>query len=420
MLESVMCGRYAGRAATLALVQFVCVAAACHAGNLIVVGSDGKELHADGRYSVLSDPAPDTVTVLDARTYPPRVAAVIEGAPHSNSGPPQSIAITPDEKLILVSVPNHVDPADGTKLVEDDYVSVIDMDGTPPKVINRVTVGKRPLGIAVSPRGDIALVANYTDGTVSVLSIRGKEVTLVRNVPVGEPNGRSGVTGVAIHPSGKWALATKRWDHSVALLSIDGEDVQYITLRDPTNPGVPGDKRYPGSGDISVGSNPRAVAISPDGRFAAVGNIGRNSGDQDSVTIIDMAANPMRAIDVIGTGQRPEAVAFSPDSKWLAVATMNGAQKSSKSPFANAHGKVTLFAARGKSFVKVGEADAGKNLQGVVFTPDSKYLMSEDYEEAQLSIYRVERNALKDTGKRIRIPHAFPASISIAPIPLPR
>lgn len=369
---------------------------------------------------MLSAPGPDTVTVLDAASFPPRVVSVIQGAPHSNSGPPQSIAITPDEKLVLVSAPNHVDPNDATKLVEDDYVSVIDLDASPPRVIKKVAVGKRPLGIAISPRGDIAMVASYTDGAVTVLAINGKDVSRLKDVSIGQPEGKTGVTGIAISPDGKWALATKRWDHSVALLSIEGTEVTYITQRDPTNPGRAGDMRMPGSGDISVGSNPRAVTISPDGHFAAVGNIGRNSGDNDSVTIIDMSARPIRAVDVFGVGQRPEALAFSPDSRWLAVGVMNGAQKSKSSPFANEHGKVLLYSIRGTKFAKVGEADAGKNLQGVLFTPDSKFILSENYEEGEVAAFRVSKDGLKDTGKRIRIEGAFPASIAAAPSRKPR
>src|SRR5262249_10713142 len=80
-------------------------------------------------------------------------------------------------------------------------------------------------------------------------------------VKVGHPEGKSGVTGVAISPDGQWALATKRFEDSVALLRIDGTQVTYIAERDVFEV-----RSGPRTGDIAVGSNPRAVAMSPLGR----------------------------------------------------------------------------------------------------------------------------------------------------------
>ena len=53
---------------------------------------------------------------------------------------------------------------------------MIDLKANPPAVIGNVTVGKQPSGMAISPKGDLALVCNRAEGTISVLSIRGKEV----------------------------------------------------------------------------------------------------------------------------------------------------------------------------------------------------------------------------------------------------
>jgi DNA-binding beta-propeller fold protein YncE len=164
------------------------------------------------------------------------------------------------------------------------------------KEIDTVAVGKRPLGIACSPTGTLALVADWANATISVLRIDGKHVTRIDAVKVGHAEGKSVVTGVAISPDGQWALATKRFDDSVALLRIDGTTVTYIAERDVFEV-----RSGPRTGDIAVGSNPRAVAIAPNGRWAAVGNIGLNSGDTDSVSIIDMTRIPPQW----GNGRRP-------------------------------------------------------------------------------------------------------------------
>ena len=71
------------------------------------------------------------------------------------------------------------------RLEPDNKVFLIDLKATPPKVIGTITVGKQPSGMAISPKGDLALVANRADGTISVLSIRGKDVLVVDTVTVG-------------------------------------------------------------------------------------------------------------------------------------------------------------------------------------------------------------------------------------------
>jgi DNA-binding beta-propeller fold protein YncE len=383
-------------------------------GRLIVMANDGKEPHKDGSYSVLDKPLPDSITIFDASTWPPRAIAEIDGVPNSNSGPPQSVCITPDEKLVLVSTPNRVDPKDRTKLIPEDYVSVVDVETKPARVIDKVAVGKRPLGIACSPTGRLALVADWADATISVLSINGKKVERIKAVKVGNADGKTGLTGVAISPDGKWALATKRFDDTVALLKIEGSEVTYVAERD-----VFERRSGPRTGDIAVGSNPRAVAFSPDGRWAAVGNLGLNSGDTDSVSIIDMASSPPRGVDVFPVGQRPESLAISPDGKWLAVGVMNGSNKVLTSKFRNENSKVILYSVADAKATKVGEILTGKNQQGVIFTPDGKYILAQDYEGGVVVGYEVSATGLKQTTWKFKPSSGgYPASIAVAPAPV--
>ena len=102
---------------------------------------------------------------------------------------------------------------------------MVDLKASPPKVIGTITVGQQPSGLAISPKGDIALVANRAEGTISVLTIRGRDVLVVGTVPVGTAADQ--VSAVAITPDGKRALAVKSAANKVALLSIDGDKVTY-------------------------------------------------------------------------------------------------------------------------------------------------------------------------------------------------
>src|SRR5262249_46921060 len=267
----------------------------------------------------------------------------------------------------------------------------------------------------VRPFGTTVCNVNHINATISVLTIDGKHVRRIDAVKVGHPEGKSGVTGVAISPDGQWALATKRFDDSVALLRIDGSTVTYIAERDVFEV-----RSGPRTGDIAVGSNPRAVAMSPDGRWAAVANIGLNSGDTDSVSIIDMTLTPPQGVNIFPVGQRPEAVAISADGHWLAVGVMHGSNKRLDSKFRHEYSKVWLYAMQGTTATKVGEAHGGKNQQGVIFTPDGQYILGQNYEEGELPPYQVTPTGLQDTGWRLPITGAFPAAITSAPAPLQR
>ena len=58
-------------------------------------------------------PPPDTVTLIDLSARPPRIIAELN-APSSWSGPPQMVAVTPDESVALLSSSLKLNPADPT------------------------------------------------------------------------------------------------------------------------------------------------------------------------------------------------------------------------------------------------------------------------------------------------------------------
>jgi DNA-binding beta-propeller fold protein YncE len=95
-----------------------------------------------------------------------------------------AVQITPDGKLAIVN--NIGGGQDG----QIDTVGVIDLEASPPRVIDQVVVGDGPEGLAVSPAGGYAasLLLNGTGGTpktafyrhdksyVALLKIDGKTV----------------------------------------------------------------------------------------------------------------------------------------------------------------------------------------------------------------------------------------------------
>lgn len=378
----------------LALLALTVLAAPAWAGHLVLSANDGKYPNIEGVYKVADPAPPDTLTILDVSGFPPRVVAEIP-VKHSVIGPPMGVALTPDEKLALVSCPNTVDPRDKTKVVNVDGLQVIDLEASPPRLIATVMLGRRPCGLSINRTGDLALVAHPSDGTVSVLTISGKTVTHVGNVKVGDD--KSIVNHVGIGPDSKWALATKRGENAVALLTIDGTKVEDMKQ------------------DITVGSNPYGLDMSPDGTLAVVANLSvRATADVDTVTLIDMTRRPIRSVEFVTVGVGPEGLAISPDGKWLAVALQNGTNRPKTHPARAENGRLLLFALREGTATKVGEAPTGKNTQGVTFTPDGKYILVQNYVEKELAAYRVTGTGLEDTGVRVKV-SGHPASIRIAP-----
>jgi DNA-binding beta-propeller fold protein YncE len=352
--------------------------------QIAVSGNDNKVLNVNGVVTVVTNPPPDTVSVIDLKASPPRVIAEVQ-APVSVVGPPLSIAVTPDEGLALVTASNKVDPNDRTKQAPDNRVTVIDLKVNPPKVIATLEAGMGAAGISINRQGTLALVSNLVDGTVSVFTIQGKTVTPAGTVEVGGVKAGGGM--VAISPDGKTALVSRNNDHKVSVLSIDGSKVEYT-------------KR-----DMTPGQRPIVLDIASNGAFAVVGSLaGGPTGDNDSVSLIDLTAKPPRVVDTIGVlGSTAEGLKISPDSSVVGVGVHNGSNRAKDSPFYNDAGKLVIVRVTGKTLTRVAEAPTGHWSQGVAFSPDGKTILVGNMVEKDYWVFQWDGSSLKDTGQRVKV-----------------
>src|SRR5215813_8673682 len=207
--------------------------------EIAISANDSKLKLVNGKTEVQKG-ASDTVTFIDLRASPPKVLAEIE-APTSVVGPPMSVAISPKEDIALVTGAMQIDAGDPTKQVPDDKLTVIDLSplkpslvarlrsavgagpkGAPtvPKVLATLQAGKGAAGVSINKAGTLALVANRSEGTVSVFTIAGSTVTAAGKVTVGGE--KSGPSSVVFDPDGKTALVTRDNDHRISMLSIEG------------------------------------------------------------------------------------------------------------------------------------------------------------------------------------------------------
>jgi DNA-binding beta-propeller fold protein YncE len=347
--------------------------------QIAVVATDTKVELVNGVSKVVQNPVPDTVTIVDLKASPPKVIGEVQ-APGSVVGPPLSVAITPDESLALVTAAMK---NEGDKQVPDNRMSVIDLKASPPKVIATLETGASPAGLSINRKGDLALVANRSEGTVSVFKISGKTVTPAGKVTIADA--KSGVSHVAFTPGGSMALVTRDGDFKISVLAIDGDKVEYT-------------KR-----DLHAGLRPYGLDISARGDIAVVANIGIGGGDADTISVIDVQAKPPRVVDTVTVGQTPEGIILSPDGRLCAVVVMNGSNKAKESPFFNDAGKVIVYRVAGQSLSKLGEAAIGHWSQGVVFSDDNKTLLVSNMVEKNLQVFSIDGNSVKDTGHKIAL-----------------
>ena len=221
--------------------------------QIAVSANDGKAILVDGVTKVASPLSPDTVSIIDLNVSPPKVIGEV-AAPASVVGPPLSVAVSPDESIALVTSAMKIDPADTTKTVPDNRMSVIDLKAKPPAVIATVETGLSPAGVSFNRAGTLALVANRSEGTVSIFTVKDKALTNAGKVDFGVKT--SGPSHVVFTMDGKMALVTRDGDNKVSILSVDGDKIEYT-------------KR-----DMGAGLRPYGIDISSKGDAAVVANIG--------------------------------------------------------------------------------------------------------------------------------------------------
>ena len=389
--------RHYTRAAVVAVVLMVGTGAAAFA-ELAVSSNDSKLKLVNGKTEVQKGPPADTVTFINLRASPPKVLAEIE-VPNSIVGPPTSVAVSPKEEIALVTSAMQIDPADPTKQATDDKLTVIDLSPlkpslvtrlrtavgaaskgatTTPKVLATLQAGKGASGVSINKAGTLALVANRSEGTVSVFTISGTTVTPAGKVTVGKPD--SGPSHVVFTPDGKRALVTRDNDHRVAVLTVDGSKVE-ATNR-----------------EIASGLRPYGIDVAPKGEVAVVGNVGiSGNGDASTIGVIDLKLEPPRLVNVYTVGQAPEGIKLSPDGKFVAVTVVNGSNLPPDSPFYNEAGLLQVWARNGTQLTKVGEIAVGKWCQGIAWAANSKTMLVQCAADEEISVIR-----FTGTGKSLQ------------------
>jgi DNA-binding beta-propeller fold protein YncE len=382
---------------TLKLVTVVGVVlglTAARAAPFMIVGDDEKQSFDNGK-TVVSPAGKDSILIVDlANPLDPKIVANL---PLKNSvvGPPVNLDIDPTNSVAIVADSMDViKDGDAWKPVPDNKIYVIDLKAKPAKLINTIEGAKQPSGLSINPSGNLALVANRAGKSISVLSINGTDVKLADTVDMGDE-----VSAVVFTPDGKHALATKAPANKVALLDVDGAKVTYT-------------KR-----DLPAGIFPYNIVVAPNGSIALTantGNGGSSDGNVDTVSVIDLTANPVRVIDHLTVPDSPEGLAFSPKGNLAVAVEATGSNKSKDEFYYHPHGTVTVLRVDGKKVTRLNDIEVGALPEAVGFTPDGRYIYVGNYSDRDFSILRVDGTKVTDTGKHFKVP-GQPGSARMSP-----
>src|SRR6516162_5092975 len=253
------------------------------------------------------------------------------------------------------------------------------------KKISGNSCGRTGCRTEFSNPSTISSITAVTPGTCSSIS-RGKSCP--SPAAIGQPQ---------VTQSEDWyktALVTRDGDNKISVLSIDGNKVEHA-------------KR-----DISAGLRPYGLVIHPNGKVAAVANIGTSSGDADTVSLIDIEAKPARVVQTVTVGQTPEGIALSPDGAFLAVGVANGSNKPKSNPFFNDYGLVKVLSVKGNELVPLTEAKVGHWCQGLAWSKGNRMLLVQCMVEKEIMVLSFDGKELKPAGS-IKL-NAGPAGIRTA------
>jgi YVTN family beta-propeller protein len=261
------------RAASLSVVD--ARAGRVTGGVSFSVGTDpmGVAVSPDGRFAYVTNTVSSSVSVIETGTN--SVTATIPVG-----DVPSTVAFTPDGRFAYVtSTCGH----DRASICATGDVAVIDTGSY--AVLAIITVGERPEGIAITPDGTRAYVANTFSNSISIIDTATNVVTgEIAFPPSSTP------ASIAIPPDG-------------ARLYVVSVDAGAVAVVDTATSIV--------TAMLPVGNIPLRIALTPDGRFAYVTNaVGSR------VTVIDTASNTIVANI---PARSPEAVAVTPEGAFAYV-----------------------------------------------------------------------------------------------------
>lgn len=290
-------------------------------------------------------------------------------------------------------------------------VSVI--DPATGAVRSTIPVGPGPRSVALRPDGTQAYVTNSGDNTVSVIDTA--TGNLAASIPVGAGWGAS---GVAFTPDGAKAFVTNAGEGTVAVIGTASTSVlavihvgvqpvavsvapdgsrAYVANASDNTVSVIDTAQDTVTSTIPVGPGPRGLVVTPDGAKALVSNSGANS-----ISVIDLAT---AQVSTVQAGASPAGMALISSGARALVAEAGGNELS------------VLDVASGKL---LGSFPTGTSPSNVALTPDGSKALVTNSEGTNVSIVPLgpALDALPPSAATVGVPYAYQFTAGGIPSPV--
>lgn len=346
--------------------------------DIAISGQDGKQVRAGDNLPMV--PTPDSIAVIEfSSSKAPRVIGMLEVC-STQMGPPSAVAVAPDYSFVLAACPQQFGP--DKKLMPQNKLAVIGLDNvTKPTLLQTVEAGVGATGVYLNRKADIALVTGTGDDTITLFTIKDRQLTQASQVKL---EAKAEPRDVIIAPDGKTAYALRFGDAKVTKLAIKGDQLSRVA-------------------DFDVGVQPDGGSISADGRYLFVNNFGgapTTTKGNGATTVTDTRTG--KIIEAVEVGALPESVIQSPDGKYVAVVIGNGsATVRNAANYNQVFGKLSLFSTAKGKLTHIADAQLGHACQGVVFSNDGKRLLVQCSVERDIRVFDFDGKTLTERPEAI-------------------
>lgn len=349
-------------------------------GRLIISVSDADmpaSAYLDGH---LGPPVGnDALTVIRLDRPVSELKAVAIEASNSVTGPPSSVAVSPDGHYAVVietrgtRPPGKADPL-LTDLPVGKVITVIDLgDPDHPKQVQRVNGPERPLSVVFNRDGSlVAITYRPQDSKQSPVAIyrfgKGKLADLVLpNIP-GYVGGDV-LNGLVFHPSRDELVLLNATKSTLSFFKFSHKGDTF--------------RLAPWGNSVPVDQDPFKAQFTPNGRFVVV-NAMYPGSVRGSVTAVGLAVDTAndgspkhQIVSRALAGVLPEGLTMSPNGQWIVTTNLEQSTQPFDSPKQGFYASLTLLHLDTESgfLDRIGDYSFDGILpEGVVFDNSSRYL----------------------------------------------
>ncbi|MBI4685953.1 MAG: hypothetical protein HY755_12275 [Nitrospirae bacterium] len=219
-----------------------------------------------------------SILFLSFITIVPSVTTASDISLESN---PLGIAINPNTDIAVVA--NE----------KANSVSIVDLNTQ--SVLSTVPVGKAPRGVAIDKELNLAVIGNSHDDTVSIIDLNNYQI--ITTLPVGKSPEGITVLNQVQDQSNHIALVTNQKDDTVSVIDL----TTYKVIE-----------------TIPVGQEPKDIAIDPDPESSSGRGLALVVNEKDyTASVIDL--DTYQLIGEVPVGKKPQAIAINPETHLSAV-----------------------------------------------------------------------------------------------------